>query len=156
MTTAHAVAAPNPSAEVLDLVPLGVCIFDEELRVTYWNRTLENWTGLLSPEILGVKLSQRYPHLSSPRFLSRLKQVVDTQSPVILSAALHKHFIPVATQSDGRNLMVQRTTLRPLDSRLGLVIAVVEDVTVTHLQLEQLRRETAALTLANEKAKKLA
>ncbi|MCA9241155.1 MAG: hypothetical protein KDA37_13185, partial [Planctomycetales bacterium] len=50
----------------------------------------------------------------------------------------------------------QRTTLRPLDSRLGLVIAVVEDVTVTHLQLEQLRRETAALTLANEKAKKLA
>ena len=117
---------------------------------------LEDWTGLLAEEIEGRKISDQYPHLNSRRFLSRLNQAIGTRSPVILSAALHKHFIPISTQGDGENLMVQRTTLRPLDSERGLIMAVVEDVTVTHHQLEQLRREKAALTLANEKANSLA
>ena len=138
--------------KVLDLLPLGVCVFDSDLTVRSWNRTLANWTGIAVDDIVGQRLDQLYPRLSSPRFSSRLHQVFETLSPVILSPALHKYFIPVQIEGDEQQRkMVQRTTLRPFNRRGTLAMAMIEDVTITHRQLDQLRSEKLALLEANKK-----
>ncbi len=151
--------APNAleeGHEVLDLLPLGVCVFDRELTVHSWNRTLADWTGIAASTVVGQQLHHFYPRLASPRFSSRLQQVFETLSPVILSPALHKYFIPVQVEGDVRRKMVQRTTLRPFNRQGTLAMAMIEDVTITHRQLDQLRSEKRSLLEANKKVEDFA
>lgn len=135
--------------EVLDLLPLGVCVFDRDLQIRFWNRTLEEWTGSESACILGKHLHEQYPRLATPKFRSRFEQVFETLNPVILSPALHKYFIPVEVEGTAEQMMVQRTTLRPFSQDGTLVLALIEDVTITHQQLDQLRAEKRALVEAH-------
>lgn len=136
--------------EILDLLPLGVCVFDRELRITFWNRTLEEWTGIESDAILGQLLQEQYPRLAGPRFRSRFEQVFETLNPVILSPALHEYFIPVQVEGSPEQMMVQRTTLRPFCRDRTYVLAIIEDVSVTHRQLDQLRADKRALVSVHQ------
>ncbi len=137
--------------ELLDLLPIGICVFDRNLTIRSWNRTLADWTGVAANEIVGQRLDQLYSRLDSLRFRSRIQQVFETLSPVILSPALHKYFIPVQIEGDEQRMMVQRTTLRPFNRQGTLAMAMIEDVTITHRQLDQLRSEKLALLEANKK-----
>ena len=137
--------------EVLDLLPLGICVFDRDLTVHSWNRMLVDWTGISASDIVGKRLHHLYPRLDSPRFRRRLQQVFETRIPAILSPALHKYFIPVQLEGDEQRKMVQRTTLRPFNQEGNLAIAMIEDVTITHRQLDQLRSDKIALLGANKK-----
>ena len=38
------------SAEVFDLLPLGICVFDRDLTISFWNRTLADWTDIPANE----------------------------------------------------------------------------------------------------------
>lgn len=144
------------SADVLNLLPLGICIFDRDRNITFWNRTLESWTGISALIMEGERLNDRYPILDTLRFSSRLDQVFETLCPVILSPAIHKYLIPVKIDGDDQRMMVQRITLRPFNPEGTLAMAVIEDVSVTHNQLEQLRSEKHALIAATNEAQNYA
>jgi PAS domain S-box-containing protein len=59
--------------QLLDKVPFGLCILDEQYRVLSWNQTLVDWTGIKKKEILGKSLVNRFPHLNEDRYLKRLR-----------------------------------------------------------------------------------
>ncbi|MDP6442261.1 MAG: ATP-binding protein [Pirellulaceae bacterium] len=131
-------------------IPLGICLLDSDLRIQFWNKTLEVWTHRSSADMLGENLVDFYPHLEKPTYLRRLQEAVETGCPASLSARFHKHFIPAQTTfGDGRLKMIQQTTLRPFgpgsDRRVWVII---EDVSGRFYQVEQLREEKARLKRA--------
>ena len=41
------------SAEVFNLLPLGICVFDRDLTISFWNRTIADWTDISACDIVG-------------------------------------------------------------------------------------------------------
>ncbi|GET40444.1 PAS domain-containing protein [Microseira wollei] len=47
---------------ILDRVPVGLCVIQQDMVVLYWNRILEDWTKIPQTEIIGKKLDTYFPH----------------------------------------------------------------------------------------------
>lgn len=115
--------------EALDHVPLGVMVFDRELRLLFWNACLEEWTGLLRQDMLGRDVRDRLPQLWEPRYAGRLRELFEHGAPAVFSSQLHPHFVPAPLRS-GR-LRVQHTTAVAVPSEGGgyHALVAVQDVT---------------------------
>jgi diguanylate cyclase (GGDEF)-like protein/PAS domain S-box-containing protein len=115
--------------DVLDRVPLGVMVFDRELRVLFWNACLEEWTGVRREEILGHDVRERLPQLWQPRYAGRLRELFANGAPAVFSSQLHPHLVPAPLRS-GR-LRVQHTTAVAVPATDGgfHALVTVQDVT---------------------------
>lgn len=115
---------------ILDRIPVGACVLRDDFIVLFWNSCLEDWTKIPKSEIVGQNLAQRFPHLSQPKYLRRLKQVFQGGPPTIFSSQLHKHLIP-APLPDGE-FRIQHTTVTPVECLQGegfYALLAIEDVT---------------------------
>ncbi len=147
MTSTLDLATSGPSSPLAerayDVLPLGVCVVDASLRVEQWNTTLESWTGVNRSQIVGRCLSSYIPAVLNSPLKSRLTSVFRDGVSIVLSAALHNHFLP--QQLTGGVVMPQRTHVRPLDAGHTRAVIVVEDLSQPMAQLEQLRQERRRL-----------
>lgn len=84
---------------VLDSVPVGVCVLREDFVVLFWNSCLEEWTKISRSEILGVPLTDHFPHLTQTKYATRLQQIFAGGPPTIFSAQIHKYLIPAPWQN---------------------------------------------------------
>ncbi|MBZ8180359.1 sensor histidine kinase [Oscillatoria salina] len=116
---------------VLDRVPIGICVLREDFVVLFWNRCLENWTKIPKTKIMGTDITQSFPHLSEPKYASRLKQIFAGGPPTIFSSQLHKHLIP-AWLPNGK-LQVQHTTVTAEPAPEGGYYALVSIQDVSDL-----------------------
>ena len=139
--------------QLLDKVPFGICILDEQYCVLSWNQTLIDWTGIKKKEILGESLINRFPRLKEDRYLKRLKAVFEEGPPVIFSPQLHPHFIP-AVLPDG-SLRIQQTTVSLLlqeNKEEKTLLITIEDMTQPVQQLRQITEfRTKALNEIEER-----
>lgn len=101
-----------PDFSILDLMPEGVCVLQENFAVHFWNRIMEEWTGISRNEILGKDIFMYFPHLNHPKYVDSLKQVFSESSPAIFSSKLYKCVIPCQLP-DGRD-RIQNTSLTPV------------------------------------------
>lgn len=125
---------------ILDLLPMGACVIDRDLRVHAWNATLHDWTGLSREAMIGKPLTEPFPRLANWCFHDRLLQVFDLGTPAIFSAAFHKYFIAVEVHSRGYcGHMLQQTVVRPIDAQRQKALILVQDVTAQFIQMEELR-----------------
>lgn len=132
--------------DVLDHVPVGLCLIDESLTVVGWNKTLVEWTGISERDICGSRLSERLPHLAEPRYLTRIQSVLDSGAPAVLSAALHRHFFPAPACVGAQNrTMVQETRIQRVSIAPRQALITVQNLTTEYNQLEALRTERAEL-----------
>ncbi len=135
-----------PAIEVLDLLPVGVCIIDEEFRILAWNRQLQDWTELHSKDVLETNLAQHFPNILQDRFRLRLQQVFTSRTPVVFTAALHKQFLPVDVRnSNPPRPMIQETRVRWLPGDRPRALIAIHDLTNEYGQLGKLRREHRTL-----------
>lgn len=131
---------------LLDHVPVGLCLLDDTFRVVGWNETLHKWTGIPVSEICGTSLTTRFPQLASPRYAARISSVLETGAPAVLSAALHRHFLPVPTfQGAEGSLMVQETRIQRVSTVPLRVLISIQDVTAEFRQVDSLRSERTEL-----------
>ena len=145
----------HPTWSVFDLLPIGVCVIDDQFRVLYWNATLASWTKIDASAIVDKNLIDRYPHLKDSRFRSRIDRVFTTGSPVVFSAALHHHFLPIVMTDDGlRPQMVQETVVRRCQHSSKCAVISIENVSRQFRQLDELRRERHRLRHHQEILKK--
>jgi diguanylate cyclase len=126
--------------EALDRVPLGVMVFDRELRLLFWNACLEEWTGLRREEVLGRDVRDRLPQLWEGRYAGRLRELFEHGAPAVFSSQLHPHFVPAPLRS-GR-LRVQHTTAVAMPAEGGgyHALVIVQDVTGLSDAISDLRR----------------
>ncbi|HSF75978.1 MAG TPA: PAS domain-containing protein, partial [Microcoleus sp.] len=94
---------------VLDSVPVGACLLQDDFVVLFWNTCLEEWTKIPRSQILGTKITTHFPHLSQLKYATRFKQIFAGGPPTIFSSQIHKHLIP-ATWQDGQQ-RIQQTTV---------------------------------------------
>lgn len=142
----------NRTQKILDLLPNGALVIDEQLSILEWNRTLVEWTSISSEQAVGATLTTLFPNLRQPRYLERLTQVFEGGFPATYSAAFHKNFLPVpARHGLDCELMIQQTEVRRLDDEdAKQALITIHDVSFQYLQLEQLKRDQSALAAANQ------
>ncbi len=149
-----AVFDPNPKWKVLDYLPVGVCILDTDLRIRYWNKRLEEWTGTAADEIVGDCITERFPGMNQPHYLERIRQVLTTSMPAIFSSQLHRNFIP-SKRGDGTH-RTQQATVMALDEgdcQSPYALIVIEDVTDLVAEVRAFRemRDRALLEVQERK-----
>lgn len=148
---------PCGSSAILDHSPIGHFILDRDMKIRYWNRCLEMWTGLSRDEVVGYGLRDHFPHLMAPKYLHRVESIMAGGPPTTFSSQLHKYFIP--SRLPGGRLRVQHTVVTPLaTAEPGNFLALfsIQDVTsltdAINLHTEALHRLT---TEAEERQKEV-
>lgn len=131
---------------LLDALPLGAFVLRADWVVLFWNRNLENWTGIPRQQIVGQSLFDFFPHLHQPKYQSRLGQIFEGGPPVLFSSQLHPHLIP-SPKSDG-SLRVQQTTVSAIaGEQAGEFYALWSVQDITDLS-DQVKRYHIAQTQA--------
>ncbi len=80
--------------QVLDAVPIGICIINKEFKIVYWNKQLEIWTSLTFDELFDKKITDVFPNLNNHKYLIPISSTLNGGPPVIFSTQLHKNFFP--------------------------------------------------------------
>jgi PAS domain S-box-containing protein len=131
-----------------DLLPLGLCIFDRETVVRYWNRSLEQWTGIRREQILGKSYINAFGAAAARTLIERVASTLDGDTRDETVCTLIENFAApsnaAAPNVGGRK---QRITVHRWDEEGELALVVVEDVTVEYQQLRGLLAEREALRL---------
>ena len=115
---------------ILQSAGVGIYAVDEHLRITSWNRKIEEMSGISADEALGRNLFALLPGLESEGFAVRLRRVLEVGAPEKLRLA-HRNLMG--------ELRFQKRRLAPLKEgeRTTGVLVIVEDVTEFKRLLEQ-------------------
>ncbi|MEG4010443.1 diguanylate cyclase [Microcoleus sp. Pol11C1] len=120
---------------VLDSVPVGACLLQDDFVVLFWNTCLEEWTKIPRSQILGTKITTHFPHLSQLKYATRFKQIFAGGPPTIFSSQIHKHLIP-ATWQDGQQRIQQTTVTAVSAVEAGIEEQEMRDWVLQTLELE--------------------
>ncbi|MCA1916561.1 PAS domain-containing sensor histidine kinase [Methanospirillum hungatei] len=128
-------------SQSLNTLPVGICIIREDHTITFWNRTIETWTGISQIQAEGKILEDVVPVFGEHHERSRLKVVFKGGGPVILSSRFHPRIFPLRenSQNEGK---YQRITISPfiLPDEGAQAIITVEDVTAITEQVFRYRQ----------------
>ncbi|MEG5058630.1 diguanylate cyclase [Microcoleus sp. A2-C5] len=120
---------------VLDSVPVGACLLQDDFVVLFWNACLEDWTKIPRSQILGTKITTHFPHLSQLKYATRFKQIFAGGPPTIFSSQIHKHLIPAIWQ-DGQQ-RIQQTTVNAVPAlEAGIEEQEIRDWVLHTLELQ--------------------
>ncbi|HBI14378.1 MAG TPA: sensor domain-containing diguanylate cyclase [Desulfobulbaceae bacterium] len=109
-------------SQVLDMVDIGLVILDRGLRVRYWNRWMQQHSGIGPDRILGSSLCDIFPNLNRPRFLSNCQTVFTFGNFCFFSQKLHNYlfpFKPISSFDSDFKHMQQSCTMGPLRNEKG-------------------------------------
>ena len=138
-----------------DSLPIGICAIREDYTISFWNQTIETWTGISSDEATDKPLLEIIPQFANQMEKSRLKVVFQGGGPVILSSRFHPRIFPLKdeNQNEGR---FQRVTITPFEIPGGELRAMiaVEDVTAVTEQVFRYRTIKDQIAFELEEKKK--
>ncbi|WP_291315544.1 ATP-binding protein [Desulfuromonas sp.] len=118
------------NGSILQSANLGIYTVDNEMRVTSWNRRIEDMSGMAESEVLGHSLFRIFPGLEGEGFADRVHKVFDTGMPEKFRLAHRDH---------RGEMRFQKRRLAPLkeDGKTVGVVVIVEDVTEFRRLLDQ-------------------
>jgi diguanylate cyclase (GGDEF)-like protein len=127
------VSAPDLS-QILETLNLGVFALDAEGRIVYWNRWIENASGLPSADTLGKSAFELFPELDTSVFRRDLKSVLSFGNFAYFSQKVHGYLMslpPPPGSPAGFERMEQHCVMGPIreGGKVAYAYVVVEDVT---------------------------
>lgn len=142
--------------QLSDLVDIGILVVDREGRVTLWNRWLEEHSGRRRGDVLKQTLWELYPEVRERKLDARIRHVLETGQPQVLSPSLHGYLLPLSGQ-DGEP-MAQMVRILPLweQSQVSGALITLRDVTAVVQAEAELLHATEQLRLLQETAGSLA
>ncbi|GAB7080622.1 GGDEF domain-containing protein [Megalodesulfovibrio paquesii] len=147
----HGVSVCYP---ILDLMPLGVVVFDAQYTILLWNKCMEQWTGRSGSEMRGANLLEHYPALDDIKYRSRIDPLFQGGPPTIFSYHVHKHLIP-AQLPDGtlRRQHCVASGIRLDPHSQPLAVLTLQDMTEVHHRINEITalREHAEQELEKRK-----
>ncbi len=117
----------------LDAVPLGVVVYDRELRIVRVNRTVEE-LGRVRPEHLGERLTDAFPD-ADPKVVGAIEAVLESGEQIVN--------LPI-TRPDGHSLLLNFFPVRDAHDavvQVGCLFSDVTEFTEAHATI-QAQRET--------------
>lgn len=115
---------------ILDHSPIGHFILDSDLVIRFWNRCLEEWTGLPREETIGRQITSLFPSFAAPKYRHRIEPIFRGGPPATFSSQLHKHLFPLPLPRGKQR--VQQTVVTPLatgEQGLSHALFSIQDVT---------------------------
>ncbi|MCC3418512.1 MAG: response regulator [Microcoleus sp. PH2017_07_MST_O_A] len=140
---------------VLDRVPIGLCVIARDFTVLFWNRTLEQWTKLLKKEIIGTNLKTHFPQLEEPKYQTRLKQVFNNGLPTVFSPQLHQPLI--SSNLPNGKPRVHNTNVTPIPAIKGegfYALIAVQDVSEVTQRIQTYQQEIKHRLVIEEELKR--
>lgn len=136
---------------IIDALPMGVFIVDENMKIQFWNQWLHAHTKLSNEKVQGSSLTEIYPDFDGSRFSWAVDQIFASRSPQVLSQALNHYLIPIELKYKGRHslpLMQQQVQIVPVefDNKELVAMVVVLDVTDSVMRSSALAELTQKLT----------
>jgi signal transduction histidine kinase/CheY-like chemotaxis protein len=126
----------------------GVITTDTNVRVTGWNRWLEQRSGKPAGAVLGKHLFEIYPDLAA-RGLDRYYREALEGHACLLSQRFHKYLLPMPPSVSYTSLMHMQQTARlmPLleEERVAGTLTLIEDVTERIVTEDELRKQAERL-----------
>ena len=125
---------------ILDTLPMGICIVDRTYRVLFWNATLAAWTGYRNADVEGHLLSDLYEWINEPRYRMRIEGLFDGGPPVLLSSQIHRSlFTPRMDDHRDQVQQVTVTAARRTDGEGFNAVFSVKDVSSLDSQIHKYR-----------------
>ncbi len=132
----------------LDLLPLGLCVLDRQLVVSFWNRTLERWSGIGRDEIVGQPYRSAVGETMALALHERVARALDGDVGDDTACTLLEGFGSRPQGAVNRpGHMKQRITVRRWDEQGEFALVIVEDVTTEYRQIRGLLAERETLRL---------
>ncbi len=118
------------NSRILKSANLGIYTVDSQLRVTSWNRKMEEVSGAAEEQVIGKNLLELFPVLIEEGFEDRLRRVLERGEPEKLRLA-HRNL--------KGELRIQKRRLAPLkDGGMTTgVVVIVEDITEFKTLMDQ-------------------
>ena len=115
---------------VFDHLPLGVLVLRQDLVVVFWNRCLEEWTGLARSTLIGRPISSHFPHFQDPQYTASLQHIFTGGPPAVLLSPSHQHLMPAPLPNGQMRWLQMTVTLVPSAAGPGCyALLTVQDVT---------------------------
>lgn len=125
----------NELSQLFNTVNIGLVVLDGDLKVRYWNRWMEHYSGVTSERIVGASLFDYFPSLNTPKFLRGCKSVLAFGNFAFFSQKLHHYLFPFRADSSFAShfqFMQQSCAMGPLrdeDKNITSLYLTVQDVT---------------------------
>ncbi len=135
---------------VLDYIHVGMCIIDRNYTVLFWNKCMEDWTGIQKGVISGADLREYFPRFAEAKYCSRIASVFDDNAPTVFSSQLHGNIL--RSYLPNGEPRIQRTVVIPVHSFDGndiCALFVVEDVTELTNRISELNKAKNELQETN-------
>ncbi|CAN2048036.1 histidine kinase [Candidatus Magnetomoraceae bacterium gMMP-1] len=124
--------------EVLDYMPLGAFVLKNDYTVLFWNRCLEQWTGILKKDIVDKNIGDYFPNLNEAKYSARLQSIFQGGPPAVFSSQLHKYII--SSFLPDRQKRVQHTivtAMRDEDEDRFYALFAIQDVSELSHRIRQ-------------------
>ena len=134
--------------DVLDKVPVGILVLDPQYRILFWNECLENWTGILSRDLLGQDARERFPSVANSSFSKRIERVFRDGVPTVFSPQLHSPFIQCEITPGVFRVQYITVTSIPNPNAPGFLgVFSIQDITDLTRRLDESRRTERELAI---------
>ncbi|MCG8569691.1 MAG: ATP-binding protein [Spirochaetes bacterium] len=137
---------------LLNHIPFGCFILNNNYEVLFWNNVLEQWTGIHFENILNQKITH-YFHNFYDLHHKRLEQIFLGGPPAIFSSQIHKNIIPVEILKN--QFRIQHTTVSAIKNNHNneyFALFSIQDVTELTTKIKDYRQmKNRALDELNEK-----
>jgi len=80
--------------QILDYSPIGQFVLRKDFVVIFWNKCMENWSGISKDQIVGTDLITHFPHIKSGKYTERIKEIFSSSQPLIFPSKFNEYFIP--------------------------------------------------------------
>jgi signal transduction histidine kinase len=118
----------NIGFEILDKLPLGALVIDQNYKIVHWNTILEKWSKFDREIMVGQDLKEKYPNVKNKRYSLRIDDVLNGGPPTIFSPQIHKYVIPIELLSG--QLAIHSTTVSVFKSKAeNFALISIQDVT---------------------------
>ncbi len=125
--------------DVLDNIPHGIFVLDEDYSIVLWNKALAEWTGKAAAEVVGKSLYDFFPQLSERRYRSRMDLVLDGGPPCYFSPQLHPYFLDLPNPGGGkRTLQTVVSSITSDKSETVLLLVTITDMTLPVTQIKKI------------------
>jgi len=149
---------------ILDHSPIGQFVLRKDCVVIFWNKCLEDWSGISRDKIVGTDLITHYPHLGCDKYAEGIRKIFNSSQPIVFSSQLNEYFIP--SPLPGGKFRIQNTFITRIpaqeDGQHYAFFAIQDETNVTAAlesnkrALSQLKEEIEVRKKAEEQLVQLA
>lgn len=133
--------------DLLDRLKIGIVLVDRQNRIIYWNKWMQNKTGLSMNKVLNVPIGELFSKFNIPKYNNILSNIFDTGQARFLAGAIHGTFFSSSdyqsTSETKQNIQIEK-----LDENTLLI--QVEDLTGHYQKVKQMKKFIEHLEQEND------